>query len=63
MREQTSDLLRASSEALWVSCCFQWDHEDGCHWETFDIFAYGGLVGNPILTAEICFAPLPTSTK
>ena len=33
----------------------------GCWWETFYIFAYCGLVGNPHLTA-ICFL-LPTSTK
>ena len=36
----------------------------GCCWETFFIFAYCGLVGNPHLTAKIqIFAPLPTSTK
>ena len=36
----------------------------GCCWETFCIFAYCGLVGNPHLTAKNhFFAPLPTSTK
>ena len=36
----------------------------GCCWETFYIFAYCGVVGNPHLTAKILiFAPLSTSTK
>ena len=36
----------------------------GCCWETWYIFAYCGLVGNPHLAAKIyLFAPLPTSTK
>ena len=36
----------------------------GCCWETFYIFAYCGLVGNPHPTANILtFPPLPTSTK
>ena len=36
----------------------------GGRWETFFVFAYCGLVGNPHLTAKILdLAPLPTSTK
>ena len=38
--------------------------QHGCRWETFYIFAYCGLVGNPHFTANILmFAPFPTSTK
>ena len=43
---------------------FQRGAKHGCRWETFYVFAYCGLVGNPHLTSKsYIFAPLPTSIK
>ena len=35
----------------------------GCRWETFCIFAYCGLVGNPHLTAKVQFCCSPSNAN
>ena len=52
---------RSLRPKLKAETCFPFH---GCCWETFYIFAYCGLVGDPHLTTKIdIVAPLPTSTK
>ena len=44
----------SGEEEAWIL----WSTTHGCCWETFYIFAYCGLVGNPHLTAKfICLLP------
>ena len=62
--EQLANVSSVCPSGAVMFSCSSVDTYHGCCWETFYMFAYCGLVGNPHLASkiQIC-APLPTSTK